>query len=154
MPLLRRAKKKVFISHSSRDGRFVARLARVLDQQKISYWYSAAHIIGATQWHDEIGNALAQCNWFLVVLTPDAVCSEWVKRELVFALNEGRYRKRIIPLLCKPCKYSRLSWALPGFELVDFTSDFEGGCRQLLRIWALEYKPASIASRPKKRQRK
>lgn len=143
-------KKKVFISHSSRDRTFVARLARILEQHRVSYWYSAAHIVGARQWHDEIGRALHQCSWFLVVLTPNAIRSEWVKRELMFALNEVRYRKRIVPLLCKPCKYSRLSWTLPGLELVDFTADFENGCRQLLRVWKLKYEPQPIKRRPKK----
>ena len=149
MPRSQRAKRKIFISHSSRDRRFVVRIARILEQHKISHWYSATHIGAAKQWHDEIGRALANCNWFLVVLTPDAVRSEWVKRELVFALSESRYRKRIVPLLCKPCKYSRLSWTLPGFEIVDFTSNFETGCRQLLRVWNIEYKSELIRTRPK-----
>jgi TIR domain len=153
MPRSLHAKRKLFISHSSRDRRFVARIARLLEQHKISYWYSATHIGAAKQWHDEIGRALAQCDWFLVVLTPDAVRSEWVKRELVFALNEGRYRKRIVPLLHKPCKYSRLSWTLPGFEIVDFTANFESGCRQLLRVWNLEYKPKRMTARPKSKRK-
>ncbi len=153
MSLFPHAKRRVFISHSSRDRRFVTRIARILEQHKISYWYSATHIAGAKQWHDEIGHALAHCNWFLIVLTPDAIRSEWVKRELVFALNEGRYRKRIVPLLRKPCKYSRLSWTLPGFELLDFTVDFEAGCRQLLRVWSLNYKPVATKPRGKKKSK-
>jgi len=88
-----------------------------------------------------------------VVLTPDSIRSEWVKRELVFALNQGRYKKKIVPLLRKPCKYSRLSWALPGFELVDFTANFETGCRQLLRIWGLEYKPEPREPRARKKRK-
>jgi hypothetical protein len=64
-----------------------------------------------------------------------------VKRELLFALNEARYNERIIPLLRKPCEYSRLSWTLPEFQFVDFSVSFDVGCRQLLRIWRVEYKP-------------
>jgi hypothetical protein len=76
----------------------------------------------------------------------------WVKRELLFALNESRYNERIIPLLRKPCEYSRLSWTLPEFQLVDFTGDFELGCWQLLRVWKLEYK--SPAGRPRRKAKK
>jgi TIR domain len=130
----------VFLSLSSKDRDFVVRLARVLKDHKGRYWYSAAHIAGAKQWHDEIGRALRRCDWFLIVLTPDSVRSQWVKRELLFALNEGRYNERIIPVLRKPCEYSRLSWTLPEFQLVDFSGSFDVGCRQLLRIWKLEYK--------------
>ena len=75
------------------------------------------------------------------VLTPDAVRSKWVKRELLFALNQDRYNERIIPLLRKPCEYSRLSWTLPDFQLVDFSGSFDLGCRQLMRIWGIEYRP-------------
>lgn len=134
-------KREVFLSHSSTDRRFVARLAGVLKRHKIKYWYSAAHIVGAKQWHDEIGRALARCNWFLVVLSPNSVRSEWVKRELLFALNESRYQERIVPVMRKPCKYRKLSWTLPGFQIVDFTEDFETGCRNLVKVWRLKYKP-------------
>ena len=112
----------------------------MLKDHKVRYWYSAAQIAGAKQWHDEIGDALRRCDWFLIVLTPDSVRSQWVKRELLFALNEGRYNERMIPVLRKPCEYSRLSWTLPEFQLVDFSGSFDVGCRRLLRIWKLEYK--------------
>lgn len=134
------SRKEVFLSHSSKDRDFVVRLARVLKVHKIRYWFSASHISGAKQWHDEIGRALERCDWFLVVLTPNAVRSQWVKRELLFALNEARYNERIIPLLLRPCQYSRLSWTLPEFQFIDFSGGFDLGCRQLLRIWKIEYK--------------
>jgi hypothetical protein len=151
MPLSRSTRREVFLSHSSKDRDFVVRLAHVLRRHNIRYWYSATHIEGAKQWHDEIGRALTRCNWFLVVLTPDSVRSLWVKRELLFALNEDRYSERIIPLLRKPCEYSRLSWALPEFQIVDLTGNFDVGCRQLLRVWGVEYKvPRRDTRRTKK----
>lgn len=132
--------KEAFFSHSSKDRDFVVRLARAFKHHRIRYWYSATHISGAKQWHDEIGRALNRCDWFLIVLTPSAVRSQWVKRELLFALNQARYNERIIPLLRRPCEYSRLSWTLPEFQFVDFTGSFDVGFRQLLKIWKIEYK--------------
>lgn len=149
----RTSKPNVFLSHASPDRQFVLRIARVLKHHNIQYWYSATHIGAAKQWHDEIGRALARCDWFLVVLTPEAVRSLWVKRELLFALNETRYGERIIPLLRRPCEYSRLSWTLPEFQFVDFTGAFEVGCRQLLQIWRLQYK-ASVARRRRKTKKR
>lgn len=150
MPASRPQTRRVFLSHSSKDRGVVVRLAKILKRHKIEYWYSATHIVAAKQWHDEIGRALARCNWFLVVLTPDAVRSQWVKRELLFALNQGRYNQKIIPLLRKRCKYSSLSWTLPEFQMVDFTGSFETGCRELLRIWKINYEPESQGSPPNK----
>ncbi|MFI5057266.1 MAG: toll/interleukin-1 receptor domain-containing protein [Candidatus Acidiferrales bacterium] len=131
--------KEIFLSHSSRDRAFVGNLTKVLRRHGIGYWYSATHIVGAKQWHDEIGRALGRCDWFLVVLSPESVRSKWVKRELLHALNEDRYDEKIVPLLRKPCRHSQLSWTLSEFQFVDFTGDFDAGCRQLLRIWNLSY---------------
>jgi hypothetical protein len=71
----------------------------------------------------------------MVLLTPNAVKSMWVKRELNFALIEKRYEKRIIPLLFKKCDFHKLSWTLPQFQIIDFTVDYERACDELLRVW-------------------
>ena len=130
-----RRPKMVFLSHAHADRRFLKRLIAVLRSCGIPYWYSKSHLIGAQQWHDEIGRALARCDWFLVVLSPKATKSEWVKRELVFALNERRYRGKIVPVLLVPCNYNRLSWTLSEFQMVDFRNNFAEGCRELLKMW-------------------
>ena len=137
-------RREVFLSHSSKDRRFVAKLAAALKKHGVSYWFSVSHIAGARQWHDEIGRALQRCNWFLVVLTPDSVKSAWVKNELLFALNNERYRERIIPVLLKRCNHKRLSWTISQFQFVDFTLDFQKGCRELLRVWKLRNRVQSI----------
>jgi TIR domain-containing protein len=126
---------ELFLSHSSRDRKFAAKLAAMLRQQGIPVWYSSTHILGARQWHDEIGKALARCDWFAIVLSPDSVRSQWVKRELLYVLNDNRYENRIVPIRYKDCKESALSWILPSIQAVDFTKNYEVGCQALLRIW-------------------
>jgi TIR domain len=134
--------KEVFLSHSDKDRQFATSLARILRRHNIPVWYSRSSLVGAQQWHDEIGAALNRCNWFLLVLTPDSVKSEWVKHELMFALNNRRYRGKIVPLLLKPCKYTKLSWTLSEFQTVDFTQRKQSdGYRALLKIWGISYKP-------------
>src|SRR5258708_37020348 len=100
---VRRAKPaEIFLSHSHADRKFLNRLVKVLRAHGILYWYSTTHLTGAQKWHDEIGRALDRCDWFVVVLSPSAIRSEWVKRELRYALNEDRYRAKILPLLVRP----------------------------------------------------
>lgn len=131
---------EVFLSHSSRDQAFASRLAAVLGRHGLKVFYSRKSIRGAQQWHDEIGQALARCNWFLLVLPPASVGSEWVKRELVYALQSKRYRKHIAPLLLKPCRIDRLSWTLSGFQRIDFRQSFDIGCGELLALWSIDYR--------------
>ena len=130
---------EVFLSHSSADRAFTAKLAGVLREHGVPVWYSDTNILGAQQWHDEIGVALRRCDWLVVVLTPDAVKSTWVKRELLFALQQDRFDGRIAPVLCQSCNHDELSWTLASLQMVDFREDFDQGCRDLLRIWGIGF---------------
>ena len=131
---------EIFISHSDRDRQFASDLVEVLRRHGVAVWYNRTDLVGSQQWHDEIGAALHRCDWFAIVLSPNAVNSMWVKRELMYALTQKRLKDKIIPLLYFPCEYS---WALSGYQLVDFSRSFEDGCRDLLRVWGVGYKPIS-----------
>src|SRR5438874_2883064 len=104
--------REVFFSHSSSDRLVAAKLADVLRDHGIPVWYSERSVLGAQQWHDEIGAALKRCDWFLLLLSRSAERSKWVKRELLYALRTDRYEERIIPVRYRPCNADRLSWAL------------------------------------------
>ena len=138
---------EVFLSHSSEDRPFATKVGDLLEAHGIPYWYSKRDIVGAQQWHDEIGRALNRCDWFAVLLTPSAVRSDWVKRELLFALQKKRYQKRIVPLLRRTCHYDRLSWTLDGMQRIDFTAEFDAGCRALLRVWGIGYEREATSRR-------
>lgn len=131
---------EVFFSHSSRDRLVAAKLADVLRDHGIPIWYSERSVLGAQQWHDEIGAALKRCDWFLLLLSRSAERSKWVKRELLYALRADRYEERIIPVRYRHCNADRLSWALDDFQAVDISTNFDAGCRSLLRVWGVGYK--------------
>jgi len=119
----------VFLSHATPDKKCADKIAGVLRKHGVPVWYSRTHLRGAQQWQAEIGNALRRCDWFIVILSPAAVKSMWVKRELSYALIQPRYEDRIIPLLLRRCDYERLHWTLAGFQMVKLTGGFASGCR-------------------------
>lgn len=154
MPRRRTARpREIFLSHSSRTRAFASRLERVLRRHGLKVWYSRKSIQAARQWHDEIGNALDRCDWFIVVLSPAAVTSTWVQRELLFALNEDRYRDRIVPILYKPCDWKQLSWTLAAIQMIDFSEEHGSGFRKLLALWGIEYKPRRRKKTARKRKK-
>ena len=126
--------KEAFLSFSSCDATFAGELVAILRRHGVPVWYSSTDLIGAQQWHDEIGAALRRCDWFLIILSSNSIQSHWVKRELCFALDDPRYVGRIIPLLIEPCDYGSLSWTLSGLQLINFVRDVETGYIELLRI--------------------
>jgi hypothetical protein len=133
--------RELFLSHATPDRPFVDELVQVLRGNGIPVWYSVTNILGSRQWHDEIGRALERCDWFGLILSPAALKSKWVRRELMFALNDDRYVDKIVPILYQGCEFHRLSWVLPSFQIVDFTVDTGSGYRDLLRVWGLGYTP-------------
>lgn len=131
---------EVFLSHSSQDRHFVDELAGNIRRHGIPVWYSVTNILGAQQWHDEIGAALQRCDWFALVLSPQSVDSIWVKRELLYALSHNRFENKIIPIMFEPCDAENLSWTLSHFQTISFVDDVEQGYLDLLRIWGLGYR--------------
>ena len=144
---------EVFLSHATPDRRTADRVASVVRAHGVPVWYSRTNLIGSQQWHDEIGQALARCDAFAVLLSPAAVASQWVKFEYLYALAEPRYRNRITPVLIAPCDTKALSWTLDAIQRVDFTGEFDQGCRDLLRVWGLGY-AAPIAPAKKSGRRR
>jgi hypothetical protein len=131
---------EVFLSHSHHDKRLTVRIANELRRHGVAVWYSEKHVAGAQQWVDQIGLALKRCDWFAVVLTPEAVASMWVKREVTAALINKKYNDRIVPLFVKDCDYEPLGWPLTALQTISLRP-FERGMSELLRIWGITYRP-------------
>jgi len=133
---------ELFLSYSSLDRAFANAIVDVLRHHGIPVWHSETNLVGGQEWHDQIGDALRRCDWFAVILSPNAADSMWVKRELRFVLRQRRFDEKILPLLYKPCSLERLSWTISSIHLIDFTGDFHTACRALLRTWGIGYKQA------------
>ena len=131
--------REAFLSHSSEDRAIAQRIAEMLCDNGVPTFYAPANVVGHQQWQDEILKALQRCDWFLVLLSPDAIQSMWVKRETAFALKERRYEDKIVPLNYRDCDLGPLEW-LRLYQFVDFRADFSEGARTLLRVWGLGLK--------------
>src|ERR1044072_7344333 len=131
--------KEVFLCHSSVDWEIAEQIVALLRRHGIPVWYGPSSIRGAQQWLDEIGDALERCDWFVILVSPNSMKSKWVRRELHFALDEDQYDKSIVPVVIHAGNYRKVSWPFRSYQFIDFTEDFEKGCRALLRIWGIGY---------------
>jgi tetratricopeptide (TPR) repeat protein len=135
----------VFISHSKSDQRFIDNLLLpALHAHGISTWYSKKDIHTAEEWDRMIVHGLEESQWFLVVLTEHATKSEWLRAEVLWAMENRR--GKIIPLLLRDCNVTAISLLLKKIQYVDFRSDKQAGLRTLLQIWNKTHAPA--ASKP------
>ncbi len=95
--------KEIFISYSRRDQEFVSRLAANLDAQVAGVWFDQSAIQPGENWHDEIMEGIRDCRAFILVLSPDAMESRYVREEVNKALELG---KTIFPVIYRPATWT------------------------------------------------
>lgn len=119
---------KIFISYSRRDIDFVRTLAGDLEKVGYDVWWDISDLRGGDDWLRVIPNEIEACDQFIVVLSPNAASSEWVRKEYAQALS---LRKKIIPIMLAR---TAVPFALNTINYVDFTSgDYAAGLNELLK---------------------
>ena len=76
---------KLFISYARSDRDYALQLVRLLDENDIDLFIDD-NIRTGQKWKEVIQNNLLGCSHFILVVTPDSLQSDWVKRELWAAL--------------------------------------------------------------------
>lgn len=123
--------KRIFVSYSHEDSRFVNLLTDSLAKEGYRVWIDSAALRGGDPFALDIRRAIQEARFFLVVLSNRSIQSEWVSREIALAL-ERQTRKddlRIIPLFIDD---SPIPQDLRNLLGVDFRHDFGRGVHNLL----------------------
>ena len=96
----------IFLSHNSRDKRFVRRLGKLLSENGIKVWIDEAEIKVGDSLLRKISQGIKDMEFLGVVLTPNSISSNWVQKELEIATTmEIQDRKvKVIPILYKDCE--------------------------------------------------
>ncbi len=124
----------VFVSHSSVDREFVeSEIVPLLRDDGLQPWYSHESIQIAEDWEKSIFAGLRSSDWVSVILSPESASSEWVKREVDWAMNERR--DRVIPILYRSCHVANLHPELPAIQCVDFRHDILKARMKLSALW-------------------
>ena len=134
----------VFLSHSSKDKSFVRKLAERLRSCGVRVWLDEAEIRIGDSLIARIGEAIDECDFCAVVLSPSSVESEWVQRELRLALNKEFASRKVVvlPLLLE---HTAIPLFLRDKKYADFTAlgQFEEAFRLLLeRLGVQQVAPA------------
>ena len=84
---------RIFISYSTKDGKACADALRAeLEGQGFSVWQDLVALEGRRDWWSQIENALKSkaLQHFILVVTPGALASAVVRREIRLARQEGK----------------------------------------------------------------
>ncbi|MBL7183546.1 MAG: TIR domain-containing protein [Anaerolineae bacterium] len=127
--------KQVFISHATEDAQFAHRLADDLQRLGVQVWIAPEGIRPGEGWVSAIERGLNESSHAVIVLTPAALQSKWVKKETdVTIAQERKGRIQVIPLYVEPCEVPLL---LSSYQMVPFHGDYDAGLSQLANILGL-----------------
>ncbi|NQT15809.1 MAG: toll/interleukin-1 receptor domain-containing protein [Planctomycetes bacterium] len=120
-----------FISYSRSDWRgFVSKLVSDLSKKSHTVWLDQDYIVGGDDWMDAVGEALQVCDTLLLVLSPEALASRYVKMEYRYFF---RQEKPIIPILRS--QIGQMPFELATLHYLDFTQgDHENAFSHLLKV--------------------
>ncbi len=89
---------RIFVSHSHQDNQWCWCFVQTLQQAGYDIWYDEVGLGGGAQWVATIEHELQSREIFIVILSPDAMASQWVQKEIQLAQVTGR---QIVPVLHK-----------------------------------------------------
>lgn len=110
-----RQRERLFISYARVDLPIVRELVRLLHDGNYDPWYDH-DLVPGVPWNDQLTRAIADCDLFVYVLTPESVASEYCLWEFKKAVELG---KPVIPVLAQA--RTALPDALSKLQYVDFT---------------------------------
>ena len=129
----------IFLSYSRHDRIWVGRLKNSLERHNLKVWFDATEVNPGRRHVGDIERALSDTNWFGLVVTPEALRSNWVRQEYEAAVHLSfsethptSSNLQLIPILLRKAD-------LPAFlatrTLVDFTDEdqFETALESLVK---------------------
>lgn len=139
----------VFLSHSSKDKFFARKLAETLEQNGVEVWIDEAELRVGDSLIGRIAEAIGHSEFVAAILSHNSVRSNWVMKELQWAMNEeiaGR-RVKVLPILIERCDVPEF---LRDKIYADFTDsdEFDAPLGKLLHALGVERPTASGQAAP------
>jgi hypothetical protein len=130
---------KIFISYSRKDTDFVRKLAGDLETAGYDVWWDLTDLRGGDEWVTHIAAAIEASDFIIVVLSPNSIQSEWVRKEYTQAIG---LHKRIIPLMFAA---SPVPFALNTINYVNFVSgEYQDNFVELLKALGYTDEPPVV----------
>lgn len=120
---------KVFLSYTEADREVAKGLASHLEKAGHTVWYPDGALFPGDNWALEVGKALDESEAMVVLLSPQAMKSDWVRKDIEFALGAVQYRRRLIPMMVKPT--SDIPWILEKFPMVRLNKGIAHAAREV-----------------------
>jgi len=124
--------KKVFISHSVQDKKFIDKLTNSLKVDGVETWRADKEVSAGENIQEKINDAIANTDYFIVVLSKHSTTSSWVNFEISAVLNReiSKQQTIILPVLIEDCD---IPFSLKNRLFADFRFSYDEGYSKLIQ---------------------
>ncbi|MDT5157657.1 MAG: hypothetical protein QOC61_1369 [Acidobacteriota bacterium] len=113
---------QVFLSYAESDESLAKKVTEGLEGAGLKVWYDRREILPGENWADKVGRALKESKAMVVLLTPAALRSPNVRRNIEFALGDRTYSHRLIPVIVgapEKLPQKEMPWILNSLQVVN-----------------------------------
>lgn len=121
---------KVFLSYVQSDREVAKELAGLLEKAGHDVWFADDALFPGENWASQIGKALKESEAMVVLLSPLAMKSDWVRQEIEFALGASQFQGRLIPVMVKST--ADIPWILKKLPIVRFDKHIAKAGREIV----------------------
>ena|SRR5215475_570559 len=119
---------KVFITYATKDEALASKLASSLEEAGLDAWYDKREILPGDNWAEKISQGLKESNAMVVLLTPSALESQTVQRNISYALGDESFSNRLIPVIIgdsHDLPEDRLPWIFKRLKTITVSKSEE-----------------------------
>jgi formylglycine-generating enzyme required for sulfatase activity len=129
---------RVFVSYASPDRAFAEKLVADLQAAGAEVWWDVSGI-DEGDFLGKINQALQQCQWLVLVLTPNAIASKWVNIEVNAAINrrEKGLMRGVLPMLASQIRQDAIPPIWDNLHRYDGVSNYPTEVARLIRTFGL-----------------
>ncbi len=123
----------VFLSHTSVDKPFVEKLANDLRRVGINVWFDKWEIKVGKSLTWKIEQGIRGNEHLIIVLSPEAISSAWVRSELgaAWARQMQQQKVFVLPILYRDCD---IPLFLLDRKYADFRNNYQDGFKELAGV--------------------
>jgi hypothetical protein len=108
---------QIFLSYAESDEAFAKALSSQLARRGLSVWSPEQEVLPGDNMWLRIGEALKRSKAMVVLVSPESMRSEHVRREIEYALGDPNYEHRVFPVRLRPT--NDIPWILRRLKTFD-----------------------------------
>lgn len=126
---------QAFISYSWQDEDIARKISVGLRKAGLRVWFSADAVLPGDDLFTETADALDRSDAMVVILSEESLGSPWMRYETSVGMTNGRFAKRVVPVILPPMRLQDIPWPLSMVQgLSAKRSDVNSAARSIVRM--------------------